>query len=373
MWQRSAPRVRSDRRALGAASPDDDELELLRAALLPGDDARAAWTRWRATHDVDEASDRSYDVLPSIGATLPAVALGADQVRLRSLRSRNWVRNESLLRSLAAALDLLGEEGVPTLVVKGAILVSQVYGEPGLRRMGDTDLVVGPDYSDRAVELLTTSGWRVKSRWIHATDLVDVQGHGLDVHRWPLFPRFTRRVESGWLDRCRQCVIAGAPTRRLALPDELVLTVTHGLFAMPSRSMVRWPLDVAAILGSADHAEFWPDVVRSADELQLGPIVAKGLGFCRQELALDVPPDILEGLRATRLDRWIAYQWWRRVRGSYPPMRIRRYVDLERAAGRRPTATGYATRRWDNLRRHGSAKVLQHRLRNLRTWGFRPE
>ena len=35
---------------LGAACPDEGELDLLRAALAPDDQGRAAWTRWRAAH-----------------------------------------------------------------------------------------------------------------------------------------------------------------------------------------------------------------------------------------------------------------------------------------------------------------------------------
>jgi hypothetical protein len=372
MWRQSRSTARTWRGWLGAASPDDGELELLRAALVPGVEAHAAWMRWRATHALDRAPSRSNEILSAVGAALPEEVLGKDSLWLRRLRRQIWVQNQLLLRSLGEALVLLTEHGVPTTVVKGAALVSDVYPELGLRAMGDTDFVVGPDHFDRALDMLTSDGWTLNNEWFHAADLVDAQGYETDVHRWPLFPRFTRTVETGWRDRCVETVIAGTLTHRLALPDELVLAVAHGLLGRPNASLVRWPLDVAAIRAAADDADFWTDVVRSASEVGISPVVGAGLGFCREELALDVPSEVVAELTAAKWDRWLAYQWWRRRHGSYPPMRIRRYVDLERAGGRQPTLHGYAGRRWENLRRNGLTNVTRHRLRNLCSLGVRP-
>ena len=372
MWEHKANAEKPARDFIGAACPDDDELELLRAALAPGDRAAAAWVRWRAIHDLDGAPDRSHEIMPAVGVALPDEVLGDDADRLRGLRRQVWVRNQLLLRALSKALRLLAENDVPTTVIKGAVLASHVYPDPALRRMGDTDFVVGPENFDRALEVLLAEGWTMKFEWFHGADLVDENDNGTDVHRWPLFPRFTREVESGWLDRSVETTIADAPTRRLAEPDELVMTLTHGLFAMPSPSLVRWPLDVAALLGAGRDDGFWTQVTRSAGELGVGPIVGAGLGFCRDEFSHDIPVDVVAELRASSWDGWLAYQWWRRTRGSYPPMRVRRYIDLERAAGRRPTVTGYVGRRVDNLREHGVSAVVRHRVANLRTLGFRP-
>jgi hypothetical protein len=202
MWRQSRSTARTWRGWLGAASPDDGELELLRAALVPGVEAHAAWMRWRATHALDRAPSRSNEILSAVGAALPEEVLGKDSLWLRRLRRQIWVQNQLLLRSLGEALVLLTEHGVPTTVVKGAALVSDVYPELGLRAMGDTDFVVGPDHFDRALDMLTSDGWTLNNEWFHAADLVDAQGYETDVHRWPLFPRFTRTVETGWPMGC---------------------------------------------------------------------------------------------------------------------------------------------------------------------------
>jgi hypothetical protein len=274
---------------LGRAAPGPGEVELLRAALVTDDAlAAAAWHGWRADHDVQTSRGRMYSLLPAVSARLPDEVLGADAALMRGVRRRVWAATEVQLASLARALAALHALDEPPVVAKGAALVSGAYQQSGVRSISDCDVIVGADQFDVAIRLLVDSGWERATNFgnqpfMHASSLSDGCGGVLDLHRWILFPRFTRVVEQGFYDRAETSTIRGVPCRRLALPDELVLSVVHGL-GRAHDSGVRWVLDVAQILAVAGGGDsrgpselFWSDVIESARGLAAGEMLADGL------------------------------------------------------------------------------------------------
>ena len=365
----------TDRLRLTAPPPSDREL--LRAALCPAEQAEAAWTQWRVASDIDKPPGRAYELLPAVSAALPDALLGNDASRLKGLRRRTWFASQTQLSALTGALDTLAEIGIVPILIKGGNLATSVYDEPGTRPMADTDIVVGTERFDEAIAALTAHGWSASGDWVHAVDMVDARGNGVDVHRWALFPRFCREVEHGWYERAELSTVLQTPVRRLALSDELVLTVVHGLMTN-SPSSSRWPIDVAHIVtatctGETTSRAFWEDVIVSANEIGVAAIVADGLALCSEEFCLPVPADALAALRRQRLDPLLRVQWARRTRGHFPAMRSRRFVDLERAAGRRPSLWRYIHQRWTALREHGIGAVARARFKTARRGVRQPQ
>lgn len=359
--------------ALGRAAPSDDEILLLRAAIARPEHAEAAWMTWRARSDLDSADGRAAELFPSIAASLGPTALGADEPRLRGLRYRTWVKNELTLESLAMALDAVQPVVSPPLVFKGARVVSEVVERHGVRPMADADLLIDSDVHAAAVDLLRRAGWTTTANWVHATDMADPAGRRLDVHRWILFPRYTRTPSTAWSARSRRADIDGRPVRFLDPADELVLAIVHGVMSS-GHSNVRWPLDAEALL-AADGVPGPPDwdlVVRSAGEIGVGPIVAAACSFLTDDLGLAIPPAAVEQLDRLPMDRLLRYQWARRRSGRFPTARVRHYVDLQRAAGRTPTLHGYVSQRYEAFREHGPSLVVRNRVRNLRRRVARP-
>ena len=363
------------RRRLGYAGPTDAEFQLLRAALAPPDEAAAAWIRWRSEFDLDSAPDRSNELLAAAGASVRELLGDRDAARIEYLRRQTWARGQLILAALAGVLDVINAAGSDAILIKGASLINGVYLDPSIRPMADADVVVGPDSFEEALSALVAAGWTVRGEWTHATDVVDSEGIGTDIHRWPLFPRFCRVEERGWSERAVPDDLGGRPVRRLALPDEVIMALIHGLFTDGS-SAVRWPVDVAQIADAAKRATgelelFWAGVRSSGVEIGVAPVLADGLELCVSEFALDVPDDLVDELRSQPMDPWLRFQWARRRAGAFPPMRVRRFVDLERAAGRRPSPARYAEQRRTALREHGTRRVLARRLGHVPEWGRR--
>lgn len=313
-----------------------------------------------------------YSLLPAVSARLPAAVLGADAELMRGVRRRVWAATELQLASLARALETLSVLDDPPIVAKGAALVSDIYRQRGVRSMSDGDVIVGADQFDAATALLVDSGWVPAADFenqpfMHASDLSDDRGGALDLHRWIMFPRFTRVVEQGFFERAGTSSIRGAPCRRLALPDELVLAVVHGMG--PTRdSGVRWVLDAGEILAAAAEGEtsgppedFWVEVIASARGLAVGRMLADGLEWAGEQFGWRLPRGVFAELKAIPTDRLLAGEWWLRRHGVAAPMRTRQYVDTERVAGRQPTIGGYVGIRAQAVRRGGGVFAASER------------
>ena len=342
--------ISSALRRIGRSGPNADEMELLRAALLDVPEAAAAWRRWSAGHVVDDAYHRSVDLLPAVSANLPADVLGAEADRLRGLRRRAWADSQFRLEAVVGGAAVLEPLGIRPIVVKGAALSTTVYREAGIRPMADVDLLVGADRFDEAMSAFLAAGWDrplvTDSPFDHAVAVVDAYGHPIDVHRWVVFPRFAAEPESAWVERAVPHCVRGCEVLRFRCSDELVLAVLHGLLTN-SPSSVRWPLDVVQVARHGAEVEgvgtdaFWAEVVESASAMSVGPIVADALEMCRVEFGAPIPQPVVAELSSGRLDPGLAQHWALCRRGVTLEWRVRRYVKLERLAGRRPTVSGY--------------------------------
>ncbi len=79
---------------------------------------------------------------------------------LQGLALQHRAANAVRFGALREVLDGLAGAGIPVLVLKGAALAHLVYPEPGLRPMGDLDLLVPPDVLAPALETLRGLGYR---------------------------------------------------------------------------------------------------------------------------------------------------------------------------------------------------------------------
>jgi hypothetical protein len=200
-------------------------------------------------------------LVPLLGARLaageidaPAGAEGEALNRELQERYRSAAR-VGVARSLGAEVlqRALERRKIPALLLKGAALVTLVYGDPGRRTMGDIDLLVPPERWEEALETAREAGAQVVEapqrpvslRHFHEVHLV-LPGGGLgDLHRrltpWPLFtpnlPGLFQRATSP-----SGATEAGPSAALLPTPEDLLLSlVIHAAkdgFRLPLRAVV---------------------------------------------------------------------------------------------------------------------------------------
>ena len=143
------------------ARPDRGRTDLLGVADADAADIGARAVRvsdWSGLLTLAEAHGVApllYHHLRPRLADLP----GSVPRQLKALYARHRRANEVRLRVLREVLEVFEAAGVLATVLKGPLLIDRVYGDPGLRPMGDLDLLVPPRQTMAAQDLLRGMGF----------------------------------------------------------------------------------------------------------------------------------------------------------------------------------------------------------------------
>ena len=161
--------------------------------------------------------------------------------RLKQAARESTARNLRLGVELDRALSLLEDEGIPVVLLKGAALLETVYAHPGLRPMGDLDLLVPRADVERAHESMLALGYSVRGArlgrddewWLsarhHHLPLVKAEGTVMvELHHQLLVDRPEFDVAALWE---RSVPGNRPPTHRLPAAEDLLLHVA-GHFAL---------------------------------------------------------------------------------------------------------------------------------------------
>src|SRR6266542_1994328 len=324
-------------RAAGGCWPTEDQVLLLRAGLLGPDEARAAWLRWRAEHDPDDADRGSLRLLPLVYRNLLSAGLEANDLgKLKGAYNATWFRNQLLFRRAAHALDDLRDAGIQTMVLKGVALAVAYYRDAGARPMDDVDVLVRPPDADRALAVLSAAGWttdtadghRRRIKDAHAQHLQHPDGSSLDLH-WSTLAQYAG--DDDFWSGSVEIDVLGAPTRALSPAEQLLHVDAHG--AQWNRiPPVRWIADAVAVERAAAPELDWERLVAQATHRRVTVSLTAALEHLAAAVRFPVPAWVLERLRAAPkapLERWAHRAATRPMgAGTWLPVVLDRYRRL---------------------------------------------
>lgn len=294
-------------RRTGGCWPTREQTLLLRAALLPETEARAAYAAWRATADIDRVDPASYRILPllahNLGGTDPILA------RARGVLRHTWSRNQRLFHQASCAVKALQETGIPVMLLKGAALGLRCYASLGHRPMNDVDVLVPPERSAEARTVLARLGWRPSYDvvpghlpYVHAVGLTIGPGLDLDLHWHAIYERRRPEDEQPFWENAEplrgRAIDALAPS-----PTDLLLQVAaHGLRWSPSPPL-QWAADLVVLLRAEGTRVDWDRLLARAREAGFVLHLDATLSFVHGELGASVPAGVLSDLRSARPTR----------------------------------------------------------------------
>lgn len=296
--------------------PSAEQMLLLRAALLPGPEARKAALAWLAAVDIDRIDLASQRLLPLLHGRLRELEIEDPRLpMIQGIKKRAWYINTLLLRRAGEVLGLLTQAGIEAMALKGIALTIAYYRDASVRPTSDVDLMVRYHDAPAALETLRRGGWRILEgevasadsvkpalTYAHAMHLVNPLGQDLDLHWHLLTFSHGADTDADFWAASSHITVQGQPVRILDPADQLLHVCVHGS-GWDLVSPIRWIPDALVILRTAPQLD-WDRLFFQAQKRQLTLIMSEALKYLQQNFGDCVPPPVLSRFADTQTSRF---------------------------------------------------------------------
>jgi hypothetical protein len=294
---------------LNVSALSQADTDILRAALLDGEAAIAAYRSWREVLEWNSIPASWQRILPLLQSNVSRLGVQDPLMNLfRGVRRFYWVNNlryTALAKQISTDLDAAC---VPALFLKGTSMIASGYVDRSVRPMDDIDVLVRHDTLRSAIEVLARLGYRpyrtvadslldriVPEGSYVGWPFLNDQGQCIDLH-WNATP-LDRRPNADQFMWCASRFVSfeGARFRVCDPADQLLHLCAHAVLDRDTRSM-RWIIDAVCIIkGAPDLA--WSRFVEQARAHKLSIFCADALNLLRHTLGLRIPTEAVRQLR----------------------------------------------------------------------------
>lgn len=229
-------------------------------------------------------------------SAVPSAMLERLTTSCRAIARRNLQRHFELVR----IIDALETHRIPVILLKGAHVASTLYGDVGLREIGDLDLLVRRDHLARAVETAIELGYR-SSKPVdveldatlshHAATLIGPASVALDLH-WTLTnPRAPYAIDPDELwSRAGTIPLAKCRVLTLSHEDLLQHLCAHAAYQHRFEFGLRSLCDIAKLLAKHGETMDWALVEQQLPRRRWVEGTVLMLKLARALLGAPLPP-----------------------------------------------------------------------------------
>jgi hypothetical protein len=301
--------------------PTEGQELLLKACLQPKTEAIVAWEQWRNLENLDFLDHSSNRLLPLLFHNLEKHGMtDAVMDRYKGTFRKNWYKNHLLFAELKELVQLLQNEGIETMVLKGsALLLSKTYPNYGLRPMADLDVLVPARQIAQAIEILDKNNWNCILRQSYidkepalfkrkkiGADYFSICASGgfrnaamkeFDLHSHAfVISANSPQLDADFWTRSKAYPLTNELSVQILSPtDTLLHSVSHGL-RRGTQINLRWIADAFYLIQS--HSIDWELLISNSKRLGLTPFVKYGLLYLKELLNVEIPSDVLQRLKA---------------------------------------------------------------------------
>jgi hypothetical protein len=309
----------------GAAGADPDEYEIVdqyaaqqawlallrgntRSALPRLTDAQWSWfVQEAARHDL---RNLAYRLLADDSTLEPPQSV------LEALRPpyvQTAIRNAQLFRETSQIARCLAAQGIPVMLLKGMHLARYVYAEPGLRSMGDVDIMVRREQLAATEQIFLERGYGPTPRpdleefcrWSnHLARLTKPNALVYEVH-WSIErPTSPFRIDlDGLWARSQSATLDGSPVHLLSVEDLVLHLALHSSYHHRfDRAALKGMADIHAVLVRHADAIDWPVLLERAVAWGASGFLYSTLRLTSLILSTPVPQSFLNDLPRERDD-----------------------------------------------------------------------
>jgi hypothetical protein len=305
---------------LAGCLPTSYQELLLKASLLQGEAAIDAWHKWKTQIDIERIDHDSHRLLPLLYHNLSRHNVQDQLLSMyKGAHRQAWYKNQIIFHCLAEVVRILRDEGIPTMILKGAALTLQYYKDFGLRPMDDFDILVPITQARQTINLLRKFNWQPKSPYkqmysdtyfsfLHADIFEDSKGRLLDLHWHTMIEsRDVHADDDFWEQAIPVKINEGSTAQALCPADQLLHIIVHGICWNP-RPVPRWVTDAMMVLNSPAEID-WDRLTLQAKKRRLTLHLKNGLNYLRYLLDAPIPLTALEEIKIKPINNYERREW----------------------------------------------------------------
>jgi len=303
--------------------PNPEQVLLLRAALLDGNEALEAWNRWSDTVNLDDIDSGSHRLLPLLYKNLKDLEVDGSKLgRIKGVYKHTWMRNQLVFLDIEPVIIALHDAGIEIMLLKDMALSIHIYDDFGMGPMVDNGILVPRADTQEAIEILCALGWNPEFNYVrgdlpiaHAAHFASQEGNSLDLHGQMMYTDTERDFENGYWERAVDTNFGDIPVKVLCPTDQLIHACVHGV-RWNLHPLIRWIADSYSILQIGEIE--WDHLVAHAQQLQVTKQLSSALCYLKAEFEQKIPDDVLQSLENTPVSRWENWNYQLSIREPLP-------------------------------------------------------
>lgn len=281
--------------------PDNEQTLLLKAALITDkDQARSYWDMFCNAVDIQSIDYSTTSMTPMVYKRFRDIQGSEIQVA-KSVYRHTWSSNSLSLHSLRKVLLAFTDAGIRATLLKGAAMISSYYNDPGLRVIGDLDILVLEGQREAAMDLLTSMGWHQiythnvqQLKYTHATAFRNNDGVNIDLHWRILSDAAFDHSYINFHPKLREAHNFQAYT--LCPEDQLLHTLIHCHKYSPV-PLIRWIPDASILLNKTKDFN-WDYFFEKVKILRVEFVVKNTLLYLSGEKFIDLQDKVLQRVQS---------------------------------------------------------------------------
>ena len=318
---------------------NEEQLLLLKAALLEKEAALAAWQQWveMFSAKLDDIDHITHQLIPLVYRNLSIYPIKEPVFeRLKGIYRRNWTFNHVFWQKITPTLQALQQNKIqPIILLKGMAMMAAHYCDFGARVIGDLDILIPYHCVKPAANQLLNAGWRTRGAAFNPDDPYEmIIQHGinlwlddtlcLDLH-WSFLAEspFTG-LDEDVFKTAEPVVVNGLP---LFIPNATILllqTTVHGAKST-SVASVRWIADAVTLLKKSPID--WQHLLVMAKKAHVCLPLLETLRYLQTHFQCHVPANVISTLQQFGESRFENHEYWCNTRGLFFLANWQRYCE----------------------------------------------
>lgn len=306
---------------INRTQPTEQQLLLLRAALLQGEPALDAWRAWRGNADLDQLPPGGFGLLPLLAYNLRRYKLTDPLLdKCQGIQRLTWTQNQLLLQGITPLLQRLQQAHITPMLGGDLALALLQYPEQGLRMINSIDLLTATSQPTALLPLFTEAGWQRQQTWRQAlrarlaggaqpqyfshAQLRDVRLQWQTLASLPHPPLLADGEQQE-----RNVTLRGVAIQCLSTTDLFFELCVHGISDLQWYGTMQWLADAGVLLQSAASAIDWVQLVERCRQQAMNLRMIAALDCLAQSIAAPIPAHIIPTLAAQpshAVERWEA-------------------------------------------------------------------